>query len=157
MSVSITFPDVLAGLALVLSVVATVTTIRFNGRQKSLIKSQELLNQRLLEREENDAQADRRADLGANFIKLGKSNWRLKIYNKGKAAARNVTVACAEGDDLLIQSDVDSKFPLEVLEPMQGVELLASVHMGSKSKHTIDLRWADDFSDSNEKTVYPTL
>lgn len=157
MNVSITFADVLAGLALVLSVVATVTTIRFNGRQKSLIKSQELLNQRLLEREENDAQADRKADLGANFIKLGKSNWRLKIYNKGKAAARNVTIACEEADNLLIQSDVDSKFPLEVLEPMQGVELLASVDFSSKTKHTIVLRWADDFSDSNEKTVYPTL
>ena len=149
MDVSNIFPDVIAGLALVLSVVAM-------GRQKSLIRGQKLLNQRLLEREENEAQADRKADLDAGFIKLGKNNWRLKIHNKGKAAARNVTIVRAEEDDLLIQSDVDSKFPLEVLESMQSVELLAAVVMGSKSKHTIDLRWADDFSDSNEKTVYPT-
>ncbi|MGB4441674.1 MAG: hypothetical protein WBJ62_05560 [Coriobacteriia bacterium] len=157
MRVSLQIGDVFAGLALVLSVIATVTTVRFNSRQKSLIESQELLNQRLLTREENEARADRRADLGANLIKLGKSNWRLKVYNKGKAPARDVTISCPDGDNLLIQSDVNSKFPLEVLEPMQGVELHAAVYLGSKSKYTITLRWADDFSDSNEKTVYPTL
>lgn len=156
MSISLTLGDALAVLALVLSLVATVTTIRFNSRQKSLIESQEQLNQRLLAREESDSQAAKRADLSASLIKTGK-NWRLKVYNRGKAVARNVTIECPDDDDLLIQSDVDSKFPLELLEPAHGVELLALVHLGSRSKHEITLRWSDEFSDSNEKTVYPTL
>jgi hypothetical protein len=157
MDVSVTVGDVVGALALVLSVVATVNAIRFNSRQKSLIETQELLNQRLLAREESDAEANRRADLSANLIKVGKSNWRVRVYNRGKAAARNVTVHWPPDDDLLIQSDVDSKFPLEVLEPAHGVELHALVHMGSRSKHEITLRWSDDLSRTNEKTVYPTL
>ena len=157
MSASFTFGDVLAALALLLSIIATVTTIRFNRRQKSLNESQELLNQRLLAREESDARAGKQADLSANLVKMGSSNWRLKIFNRGKAVARDVTIAWPQDDDLLILSDVNSKFPLEMLEPMQGVELIALIHMNSKSKHQLTLRWSDDFDPANEKTVYPTL
>ena len=37
------------------------------------------------------------------------------------------------------------------------VELIAAVHNGTKSKHTIRLVWDDDAGTDNEKTVYPTL
>lgn len=149
--------DVFAGLALLLSIYATVMTVRFNRRQKSLIESQDLLNKRLLAREDDQAKADRQADLGAHFIKLGSSNWRLKVFNKGRAAARNVTISFPEGQDCFVPSDIDSKFPLEVLEPIQSVELIAAIDQGSKSKYAIALSWADDFQESNNKTVYPTL
>jgi hypothetical protein len=149
--------DVFAGLALVLSAYATAMTVRFNRRQKSLIESQESLNKRLLAREDDQVKADMQADLGARFVKIGSSNWRLKVFNKGKAAARSVTISFPEGQNCFIQSDIDSKFPLEVLEPMQSVELIAAIEFGSKSKYPIALAWTDDFRESNEKTVYPTL
>lgn len=154
---SITVGDIVAALALVLAIVATVNTIRFNSRQKSLIETQELLNQRLLAREESDAEASQRADLSANVIKVGRSDWRVKVYNRGRAVARNVTLSWPSDDGLLMQSDVDSKFPLEELEPAHGVELHALAYMGSRSKHEITLRWSDDFSKTNEKTVYLTV
>jgi len=157
MSISRAFGDVVAVLALVLSVVATIATIRFNNRQKSLVESQRLLNLRLLAREELDAETNRRADLSANFVKMGKSSWRLKVFNRGKAVASNVSITWPDDDDFLIRREVEAKFPLEVLEPMQGVELLALVSFGSRSKHQITLRWSDEYSESNEKTVYPTL
>ena len=157
MSRSFTLGDIFAALALVLSLIATATTIRFNVRQRSLIASQERLNQRLIAREESEANAGMRADLSANLVKIGKGNWRLKVYNRGRAVARNVQIALPSGDALLVPSDVDSKFPLELLEPAHGVELLASVHFGSKSKHEVTLRWSDDFSEGNEKTVFVTI
>lgn len=157
MGIALTVGDVLASIALVLSIVSTVATIRFNSKQKSLIESQELLNQRLLAREEGDARADRQAVLRADLVKLAKTNWRLKIFNEGRAPARNVTIEPSSENELLIQSDIDSKFPLEVLEPMQGVELHARVYLGSKSKHAVTLRWEDEFTRDNEKTVWVTL
>lgn len=157
MNIPVSFSDILAILALLLSLIATITTIRFNGRQQSLLASQEMLNQRLLAREENEARASTQADLSANLVKVGKHGWRLKIYNRGRAAARNVTVESTKENGLLIQSDVDSKFPLASLEPAHGVELMALVHMGSPSKHEVTLRWTDDLNDSNEKTIYVTL
>jgi len=157
MFIPITSSDIIAGLAFLLSAYATWKTIQFNNRQKSLIESQEKLNQRLLEKEDAELTADRKADLGATFIKLGNSKYRLKIWNKGRSAARNVTVSFPEGNDCFIESDINSKFPLETLDTHQSVELIAAVAMGSKSKHAIKLCWADDFSPLNEKIVYPTI
>ena len=97
------------------------------------------------------------ADLGASFVKLGSGKHRLKIWNRGKCTARNVTLEFPEGNSVLILSDIDQKFPLETLETQQSVELLAVISMGTKSKHAIKLIWSDDHRERNEKVVYPTL
>lgn len=149
--------DVIAVLALVVSGYAAWTTSKFNQRQKSLIESQERLNALLLVKEEGEAAEEKKADLGATVIKLGSSNCRVKIWNKGKAPARNISIDFPDGNDLIINSEVERKFPLEVLDRLQAVELIAAVHMGIKSKHTIRLTWSDDFRETNEKTVYLTV
>jgi hypothetical protein len=157
MAISFTLSDVLAGMAFLLSAYATWKTIKFNDRQKSLIESQEKLNQRLLEKEDSESTVEKKADLGATFIKLGSTQYRLKIWNKGKATARNISIDFPEGNDCFIESDINSKFPMETLDTHQSVELIAAVCMGTKNKHMIKLCWADDFSPTNEKIVYPTL
>lgn len=157
MNSSLGLSDIFAGLAFLLSAYATWKTIQFNSQQKSLMETQERLNQRLLEREDADSTTEKRADLGATFVKLGSSKYRLKIWNRGRAAARNVSIEFPEGNDCFIDSEIGDKFPLEALDTHQSVELVAAVHSGTKSKHTIKLCWADDFSSSNEKVVYPTL
>lgn len=78
MPVSIDAGDVIAGLAFLLSAYATWQTVSFNKKQRSLVESQEKLNNRLLEKESEDTLKERRADLGASFIKLGSSKYRLK-------------------------------------------------------------------------------
>ena len=55
MTIPFTPSDIIAGLALLLSAYAAWKTVQFNDRQKSLIESQEKLNQRLLEKEEADS------------------------------------------------------------------------------------------------------
>lgn len=157
MSISIDSGDIIAGLAFLLSAYATWMTFRFNERQKSLIVSQEKLNNLLVEKESLQVENEKKADLGATFIKLGSNKHRLKIWNKGKTTARNVKIEFPEGNDIVMQSDVDEKFPLESLDTFQAVELLAIVHMGSKSKHIVRLVWSDDLNEYNEKIVYPTL
>jgi hypothetical protein len=157
MSQSFSSSDIIATLALLISAYAAWKTVQFNNKQKTLIESQEKLNLRLLEREEADSASDKKADLGATFVKLGSSKYRLKIWNKGKATARNVSIEFPDGNDCVVQSDVSEKFPLEALDTHQSVELIAAVHMGTKRKHAIKLIWSDEFSQSNEKTVYPTI
>lgn len=156
-SISIEAGDIIAGLALLLSAYAMWVTTRFNGRQKALIESQERLNNILLDKETNDSLAVKKADLGATFIRLGTNQHRLKIWNKGKASARYVRLEFPEGNDVLIESELETKFPLESLDCFQSVELIAAVHMGSKRKQVIKLLWDDDFQTGNEKLVYPTL
>jgi len=110
-----------------------------------------------LEQGENEAADARRADLGATIVKLGSSKYRLKLWNKGKAAARNVQINFPDDDDLVNRSELTAKFPFERLEQYQSVELIAAVYMGMKRKYELTLIWADDFSEKNEKTIYLTL
>lgn len=35
------------------------------------------------------------------------------------------------------------KFPMRAIEPGQAVELMAMVHMGTESKHSVRLHWED--------------
>lgn len=148
--------EIIALGALVLSGYATWTTSKFNQKQKQLIESQERLNQLLLEKEQGEAKAGLKADLGATFLKIGSNKYRLKIWNRGKVAARNVTISFPEGNDCVPDSEISSTFPLEVLDLQHSVELIAIVGWDTRKKHPITLKWADDFSPSNEKTVYPT-
>jgi len=134
---------VIAGIALLLSGYATWKTSK--------------LNNLLLKKETSEALNNKKADLGASFIKIGSNDRRLKIWNKGKATARNVRIEFPEGNEVFTQGDIDRKFPLESLETFQSVELLAAVHMGTRAKHPIRLIWSDDSSESNEKIVYPTI
>ncbi|KAB0537871.1 hypothetical protein [Xanthomonas cissicola] len=149
--------DVIAVAAFLLSAYATWKTYQFNEKQKGLIESQERLNKLLLEKEAGEASNTKRADLGANFIKLGSNQYRLKIFNKGKSVARNVSIEFPEGNDCLIDCDIEAKFPLERMDPHQFVELIAAVHMETNSKQVIKLHWSDDHAENNEKLVYPTI
>ena len=157
MPVTIDAGDVIAGLAFLLSGYATWQTVSFNKKQKSLVESQEKLNNLLFEKENEGAVKEKSADLGASFIKLGSSKYRLKIWNKGSATARNVRIEFPEGNDVVIGSEVSDKFPMESLERHQSVELIAAVHMQTKRKHVVRLIWEDDAQAHNEKLSYPTL
>jgi hypothetical protein len=157
MPVSIDAGDLIAGLAFLLSGYATWQTANFNKKQKSLVESQEKLNNLLLEKENEDALKEKRADLGASFIKLGSSKYRLKIWNKGSATAKNVRIEFPEGNDVVIDYEVTEKFPMESLERHQSVELIAAVHTQTKRKHVVRLIWEDDAQSHNEKLSYPTI
>ena len=157
MPVTIDAGDIITGLAFLLSSYATWQTVSFNKKQKSLVESQEKLNNLLLEKENEDSLKEKRADLGASFIKLGSSKYRLKIWNKGASTARNVRIEFPEGNDVVIDSEVTDKFPMESLERHQSVELIAAVHMQTKRKHVVRLIWEDDAQSHNEKLSYPTL
>jgi hypothetical protein len=110
-----------------------------------------------MEKEASETTSEKKANLGASFLKLGSSKYRLKIWNKGKATARDVMIEFPEGNDVVMESEITEKFPLESLDTHQSVELITLVSMGTKSKHLIRLTWADDHNDRNEKVVYATL
>jgi hypothetical protein len=155
--VSLSFSDVTALVALLVSTFAAWKTIRFNERQKSLIESQERLNALLLEKERSVSDANKKAELSATIVRFGNNNYRLKNWNKGVSAAKRVSISFPEGNDIVDDNEVRAKFPLESLGTFDSVELAAFVSMDTKRKQVVRIAWSDDFSDQNCKTVYPTL
>ncbi|RWA52117.1 hypothetical protein AU476_19300 [Cupriavidus sp. UYMSc13B] len=154
---SIALSGTAAVLALVLSVYSTVKTAQFNRKQEELIKAQAALNTLLIEREKAEIAEGKRADLGANFVKLGSNSYRLKVFNQGRSTARDVRIEFPEGNEIVSETDGELKFPLETLDRYQSVQLLASVHLNTIPKMALRLRWTDDFADNQSKILHPTL
>ena len=101
--------------------------------------------------------ATKKADLRADFLKYGSNKYRLKVSNRGPASARNVRIEFPDGNDCIVDSELTDKFPFELLERHQAVELIAAVCMETKSKQRMKLLWDDDFRSNNEKIVYATI
>lgn len=143
--------------ALVLSGYSTWKTLQFNRKQEELIESQRRLNNLLAEKEAAELEKSKRANLSAAFLKLGSNKHRLKIFNQGETGARNVHISFPDGNEVVLSSDIEAKFPLETLDRFQSVELIAAVHMSSPSKLTVQLDWIDDDGAERTKIIHPTL
>lgn len=104
-----------------------------------------------------EAVTAKKADMGATLMTLGTSKHRLRIFNKGKSSARHVRLVFPEGQDFLIDSDLESKFPMETMHPHQPVDLIASWTHGTKSKQVVKIVWDDDFAKNNEVITYTTF
>lgn len=150
MDLAFTPSDVIASLALVISGYLA-------WHQRGINASQAKVNELLLQQGEAEALETKQADLGASYLRLGKGNHRLKIWNKGKATARNIRIDFPDGNNLVAESDVVQKFPLEALEQFQFVELTAYMRIGMKEKHQLTLTWDDASGENVSKNVYVTI
>lgn len=152
-----TISNIIAGLALFLSGYATWRSHKFNKKEEDLLDLQRLVNALVLDKEQREAAQANRAELSANFVTLGGNKHRLKIFNKGKAVAHRVQIDFPDGNDLVMESDIREKFPMESMEPGQTVELIAAVMLGSKRKLTVHLSWQDVGGEEREKMIHATL
>lgn len=143
-------------LALAVSIWSAAKTHAFNKRQNELAEITEKLSRAQLERETNETQAARRADISANFVSMGR-NHRLKVFNRGRGTARNVRLECLDDEDLILKSDIEEKFPVPILEQHQWVEVIAVVHMQSASRTHIRLTWDDECGKDHTKELTPTI
>lgn len=151
------FSELVSIAAIGISAYATWNSIRFNKRQEAFIESQEKLNAQLLEKQNAESEDAKKAKLAARFINSGPNKHKLKIYNQGKASAKNVKIEFPDDDPIFIESEIQAKFPHERLDTYDSIELIAVRSFGSKSKYAITLIWDDDYLKNNTKTFYPTF
>lgn len=124
-----------------------------NDREQRVIKDeQDRLRKIILEKETKSAINELKAELGARLMKISNGNYRLKIYNKGKVEARNIEISFPDNDEneYLSASDIEQKFPYEILHPQNFIELIAWQSLNSKRKYKIKIKWDDDYQKDNE-------
>lgn len=145
---------VVALLALGFSVYTFRKTHGLAEKQAELLEDQKRLNRILVAKEEAEAVNAKKADVSARLVRELKGA-KVKVFNAGRAAACNVRLVADESGPgfQLLNRDV---FPLERLEPQQGVELPAAIHMGSPSKMAMTLLWDDETGEDHQKVVYLT-
>ncbi len=156
MTYSITLSDAAAFLALAVAVWSAFQTGRFNRRQNEFAETAERLNQLLIVRESSELEQQRKAEVSANFVKIGK-NYRLKVFNRGGGPARNVRLEFLTAGELTDQRELDEKFPLPLLERQQSLVLFLRVHMSSPRRAHIRLSWDDDGGVGQSKELWLDL
>lgn len=127
----------------------TFSIIRYN-KQRKYIKTQDELNQLLLAKEKKEVDSSDEAIVSANMVKMGKENYRIRVFNKGKGRANNVDISYPEDHDWIIMNRV---FPLEFLLSGQSVELMLAPHMGAQSKIKAVLTWNDKNGEKKNEVI----
>lgn len=98
------------------------------------------------------------AKCDANIVKLGKNKWILKIFNKGKISATDVSFKYLEDGGPDIVSGADVSFPIRLLEPQKSVDYHVIIHMGLRSSSwEYELTWINENGESENKRGVLTL
>ncbi len=152
MNISFGASEFIASLSLLVSLVTYFSQRGVNTRQARL-------NDHLLAQAVAEMEAAKKAELDASFVKVPGTSGGvvLKVFNRGKATARNVKFEFLKPQFTVFKSELDV-FPLATLGPQRYVDLRGATHLGSTEKKlAVRLQWSDDHSDTNERVVHPTL
>jgi len=158
-----TTSDIIASLALLVTVVGQIRSelrARKNDSDQRVMKlEQDRLRKLLLDKETKAALNEMKAELGARLVNISRSSYRLKIFNRGKVEARNINILFPDNDgsEYLMMDDVKEKFPYEVLHPQHGIEIIAGLGYGCKTKYRIKLVWDDGYQKKNEEEFFISM
>lgn len=136
-----------------LSVIAIIGTVYTYLKHDRKIKAQEkLINDYQLGKIEEEKIQKRQAVVRASLIPGTKGHRILRVYNKGKATARNVRLIIKDEPDYLYTTN---PFPFPALNESENVDLNIHLHMGSPDDISFEILWDDEYSSDNshEQTV----
>lgn len=131
-----------------------LTIVMYFKHDKRLKKQEEKLNAYQLKKINEEESENRKALIRGNIVKGNKGSRVLKVFNSGKAIARNIRVEYLGDMENIIPRD--DHFPYELLNPQDNSEIFLLLSEGA-SKLNIKFIWDDDFKKDNEFVQMLTL
>lgn len=116
-------------------------------RHDAKIKRQSaLINQFQLEKFRKETDSEKKAIIEANVINREKRKRIIKVYNKGKAIAKNVAVTFPGEPNVMI-----SDYPASIdIRPQNSMEIYVHAFVGSPDTLQIDFEWQDNLKSDNK-------
>lgn len=140
-------------LTFVLFIYAVYKMIAFARLKHEYNQLQAQMDRVLLREKVEQEKLDAKADLDAFFVKEEGAHPQLQIVNRNKSLATNVRIDFPEGNNLIIQKDIESTFPLPTLNMYKPVNLSIAVYNNAPRKILVKLIWDDGFKMKNEKII----
>ena len=97
----------------------------------------------------------KKASIRGNIIKGDRGKRTLKVYNCGKATARDIRVEGLDTDSLAVMRNY--LFPYELMNPQDYTEVIIWIVKDSPSTIKLKYIWDDDFGQNNEFEQVLTL
>jgi len=130
------FPAVALGL----SILSYRDSSKANKVQERLKEVEEKLIKYELEDKEKEREEATKACVEARIIKISRNNYRMRIWNSGKATAYNVDFSIPEEYRAMVWRE---KVPYEFLESGKSFEERVMVHYGNPNKFKVTTTWID--------------
>jgi hypothetical protein len=133
-------PIAISAFALTLSL---YTYFRHDAKIK---KQNALINQFQLEKFKKETDSEKKAIIEANVINREKGKRIIKVYNKGKATAKNVAVTFPGEPNVTI-----SDYPASIdIRPQNSMEIYVHTFAGSPDTMQINFEWQDNLKLDNK-------
>ena len=116
-------------------------------QERVSVIEEQLLCYELEDKEKERVQA-MKAKVKARIINISKKNYKMKIWNAGKATAYNVDFIIPEECKGIVYRN---KVPYKFLESEQSFEEIVSVYMGSPRDFIVTTTWKDEEGTSFSK------
>ncbi|MFM2667452.1 hypothetical protein AAFX24_22090 [Vibrio mediterranei] len=136
--------------ALVISAATWFMTWRFYKKQADILDRTDRLTKLHLRQAEEKILSTYKADLSARFISLGQSKYRLRVFNKGDADARNVRLSFPNGNDRVI---IDEGHQIPCIESGANKDFLSSGAVSGQKYIDITIVWDDDSGAGRQKEL----
>ena len=141
---------------LIISCLALGVSVFTYFKHDKKIKAQEqIINDYQINKIAKENEESKKASIRGNIIKGDRGKRTLKVYNCGKAAARNILVEGLDIESLAVMRN--GLFPYELMNPQDYTELIICIVKGSPSTIKLKYIWDDDFGQNNEFEQVLTL
>lgn len=135
--------------SLIISVLALIASVFTYLRHDKKLKEQERrINEYQLKQIEKEDLESKKAAIRGNIVKGLKGVRTLKVYNSGRATARNIRVEGLDVNGLIHRAD--ELFPYELMNPQDYTEVTIHLVVGCPSTIKLMYIWDDEYGDNNE-------
>ncbi|PEQ96609.1 hypothetical protein CN481_00245 [Bacillus sp. AFS006103] len=141
-------------IALILSYLSYRDSRKANRLRERLHEVEERLKKYELEEKEKEREEATRACVEARIYNVARHNFRMKIWNSGKATAYNVDFEIAEEYRGYVRREM---VPYEFLDPGKSFEEYVMVHSGTPNKFIVTTTWTDKQGESYSKEQIVTI
>ena len=132
-----------------------VSVFTYFKHDKKIKAQEQIINDYQINKIAKENEESKKASIRGNIIKGDRGKRTLKVYNCGKAAARNILVEGLDIESLAVMRN--GLFPYELMNPQDYTELIICIVKGSPSTIKLKYIWDDDFGQNNEFEQVLTL
>ena len=131
------------------------STYTYSKHDKNIKAQEQIINDYQINKIKKEDEESRKANIKGNIYPGNKGKLILKVFNSGKAIARNSRVEGLDVDSLIVIGK--ELFPYELMNPQDNTELTLWITKDSPSTIRLRYIWDDDFGQNNEFEQVLTL